>query len=261
MEQPFRFTLKGRQIEARAEEVVKALRGVAPERVRRHAVEIGRIRYPIKQAFAVAFGVERTDFSAYWAQRVFLGLGFPLSTSATDQRSRPKQEAAGATKRTAPRVQGGVRPRFPRAKGLGRPDRFEEADDGMPAAQVQSVEIPPIVLAWSPWQRWTDLAKDGRQGASPYVPFKKPGVYEVIEEPFIERLAIGRASNLRRRVKEHLVRGTASHHAGELIRAHEDPTKLRVRWAVTDRPAAVEEELHLRHIRQHGKLPKYTQRT
>ena len=76
-----------------------------------------------------------------------------------------------------------------------------------------------------------------------------------------DRLVIGRASNLRRRVKEHLVMGTASHHAGEQIRAQEDLTKLRVRWAVTDRPAAAEEELHRQHVLRHGKLPTYTQRT
>ena len=261
MEQAFRFTLKGRHIEARTEDVERALRGVAPERVRRHAVEIGRVRYPIKQAFAVAFGIDRSDFSAYWAQRVFLGLGFALSSSPTDERSRPKQEAEPATRRAAPRVQGGVRPRFPRASGLPRPDRVEEADDGLPAAEVQGMEIPPIVLAWSPWQRWTELAKDGRKGASPPVPFGKAGVYEVIKEPFTERLVIGRASNLRRRVKEHLVMGTASHHAGEQIRANEDTSKLLVRWAITDRPAAAEEELHRQHVRRHGKLPKYTQRT
>ena len=261
MEQTFEFTLKGRRIEARAADVVAALRGVAPERVRRHAVVIGRTTYPIKQAFSVAFHADRGDFSAYWAERVFVGLGFAVCAYLTDQRSRPKPEAKAAAQDATRSAQGGVRPRFPRAAGLGRPDRWEEADDGMPAAQVEAVEIPPIVLAWSPWQPWTELARDGRKGASPHVPFGKPGVYEVIKDPFPERLVIGRASNLRRRVKEHLVMGTASHHAGEQIRAQEDPTKLRVRWAVTDRPAAAEEELHRQHVLRHGKLPTYTQRT
>ena len=41
----------------------------------------------------------------------------------------------------------------------------------------------------------------------------------------------------------------------------EDLSQVLVRWAVTDGPAAAEEELHRRHIATFGHLPKYTSRT
>jgi hypothetical protein len=37
--------------------------------------------------------------------------------------------------------------------------------------------------------------------------------------------------------------------------------RVFIRWALTDRPAAAEEALHLDRLRRHGRLPKYTQRT
>ena len=40
-----------------------------------------------------------------------------------------------------------------------------------------------------------------------------------------------------------------------------DFSKIVVRWAVTDRPSATEEDLHKRHVEKHGRLPKYVKRT
>jgi hypothetical protein len=128
-------------------------------------------------------------------------------------------------------------------------------------AQVQTLELPPIVLEWSPWMRWDHLEGDQRRGAVAQVPDAQPGVYEPMMEGKQERLVIGRTSDLRARVKQALIGGTAVHPAGDKIRENEDTSRVRIRWAVTDRPAAAEEELHRQHVRRHGKLPKYTHRT
>ena len=129
-------------------------------------------------------------------------------------------------------------------------------------AQVQAIEVAPIVLEWSPWQPWNSLREDERRRTGSRVPLARSGVYEVMAEGRRVRLTIGRASDLQRRVKHHLVMGLGPAHAvREAILANEDTSRVYVRWALTDRPAAAEEALHLEHKRRHGRLPKYTQRT
>lgn len=85
------------------------------------------------------------------------------------------------------------------------------------------------------------------------------GVYEVRVIGTEEwRLTIGKASNLRHRIKQGLVKGIAKHSSGTRIRATEDVSRIEVRWACTDRPCAAEEELHKQYERTFGGLPKYT---
>ncbi len=290
MEHPYEFVLSGRRFRTTATEVEEALRGVEAEAIRRHGVVIGGVRYPVKQAFAVAFGLERPAFTLYKARRVFLALGFEVSTSPEGDEGRRRQETTEDTedtegdgkggrprktrkarkgKGTAGRQgtrrgdrQGGVRPRFPRASGLARPLEVEtDPDDGTAAGQVETLEIPPIVLAWSAWQPWDDLLTDERLRTGPRVPANRSGVYEVIRADAVERLTIGKAADLRLRVKHFLVGGPGLHAAGDRIRKEEDTSKVLVRWAITARPAAAEEELHRQHVRKHGRLPKHTQRT
>lgn len=122
------------------------------------------------------------------------------------------------------------------------------------------IEIPPITLEWSNWFPWDDLKEDARRGGI-RVPNEKPGVHEVKQTGVEERLTIGRTSNLRMRIKGGLVKGTCPHSTGSRIRANEDTSKLAVRWAITDRPAAVKEELHKRYLRRFGRLPKYAKHT
>jgi len=124
----------------------------------------------------------------------------------------------------------------------------------------EAIEIPPIKLEWSDWILWDYLKVDARGGGIK-VPNKKPGVYEVKYRDATERLTIGKASDLRMRIKQGLVKGKTPHSAGERMRANEDASRIVVRWAVTDRPAAVEEELHKRHSRRFGKLPRYVEHT
>lgn len=121
------------------------------------------------------------------------------------------------------------------------------------------IEIPLIELRWSEWIPWDSLKEDARKGGIS-IP-NKPGVYEVKYEAIEQRLTIGRTSNLRMRIKQALVKGKMGHTSGEKIRAKENTSKILVRWTITDRNAAVEEELHKRHLQKFGKLPKYVEHT
>lgn len=129
---------------------------------------------------------------------------------------------------------------------------------------VQTIKIPEIELVWSDWVSWNDLASIGKVK----VP-NTSGVYEAAymdeAKPFTGlRLTIGKASNLRHRVKQGLVRGKSPHSTGKRIRdidSGEDFTKIVVRWAETERPYAIEEELHKNYKQTYGKLPKYTRNT
>lgn len=121
----------------------------------------------------------------------------------------------------------------------------------MLARYDREVHIEPIVLEWSEWHSWRDVE---RQDCAA-VPNEQSGVYEAKISGRKERLAIGKASDLRKRVKQGLMRGKAGESAGEDLGAGDD---VVVRWAVTERPAAVVEELQIRHKGRFGELPKYT---
>lgn len=125
----------------------------------------------------------------------------------------------------------------------------------------EEIIIPPIVLEWSDWVPWNDLKTDARARQGVRVPNRGSGVYEVRYIDSEHRLTIGKASNLRRRIKQGMVKGKTLHSAGKRIRAHEDVSRLIVRWAMTDRLSAVEEELHKRYLVKFGSLPKFVKHT
>lgn len=125
----------------------------------------------------------------------------------------------------------------------------------------EMINIPPIMLKWSDWVSWDALIIDVRYGGGVRVPNHQPGVYEVKYRDSEESLTIGKASDLRMRIKQGLVKGKAKHSSGSKIRTNEDVSRLAVRWAITNRPAAVEEELHRRYRIKFGELPKYTEHT
>ena len=230
---PCRFTVNGRRIVATREQVEAALRGVPADPIRVHAVEIAGKLYPVAQALAVAFGLDRARCYGNVASRVFRQLGFRVS--ATGQRPKPWGTAAGLRQ--------------------ALPDRSPEIGP----EEVEALELPPILLEWSRWERWDDVAEYGL--AILDLPRGKPGVYEVRLQGSEERLTIGRASNLRQRILHGLIRGGSPHEAGAKIRNQEDVHQILIRWALTDRPAADEEELHRRHLAHFAHLPKYTLRT
>jgi hypothetical protein len=127
----------------------------------------------------------------------------------------------------------------------------------------QCITIPDIKLEWSEWHRWEEVNKFVRDGGA-QIPSCK-GVYEVRRPGASgERLTIGKASDLRWRIRQALVRGIGPHSSGNLIREHEKEilASLEIRWAATDRPAAAEEDLHRQYKSEIGdKLPIYTKRT
>jgi hypothetical protein len=125
----------------------------------------------------------------------------------------------------------------------------------------EEIDVPAIVLEWSEWIAWDELKLDARHGGRGRVPNGRAGVYEVKYAGAEERLTIGKASDLRMRVKQALVKGKVPHSAGAKIRDSEDLLRIVVRWAVCDRPAAAEEELHRRHRAKFGRLPKYVEHT
>lgn len=125
------------------------------------------------------------------------------------------------------------------------------------------LEIGTIILDWSLWTPWQHLLPDNRGGAGVSIPNHIPGVYEVryADHLAAERLHIGRASDLRMRIRQGLVKGAVPHSTGKRIRQEEDVSRLVIRWAVTERPGAAEEELHRLYREEFRRLPKYTLRT
>lgn len=127
--------------------------------------------------------------------------------------------------------------------------------------EIQEIKAPLIRLEWSDWYQWNAVAIDGRDRNSIKIP-KGAGVYEVARDKnSTDRLTIGKATNLQRRVRSGLVNGTAKHSSGTRIRG-EDTNNLLVRWAITEHPACAEEQLHKLYKKQHnGSLPLYTKVT
>lgn len=132
---------------------------------------------------------------------------------------------------------------------------------GYEKMNICRIEIPPIILNWSEWLAWDKFERDARSDPNGVTPPDGPGIYEAKLIDCEERLTIGKASNLRMRVKQGLVKGKVPHTSGDDIRSKEDTSKVEIRWAETDRPAAVEEDLHRWHEKTFGKLPRYTDRT
>jgi len=127
--------------------------------------------------------------------------------------------------------------------------------------EIETIIIPPIRLEWSDWYHWNDIKKDVRKKDGISIPNKKSGVYEVKLIDSEERLTIGSSDDLRYRIRQCLVKGIGEHSSGDKIRSKENTDNICVRWAKTDRPRAIEEELHQRYVKKFGHLPKYTKRT
>jgi hypothetical protein len=121
------------------------------------------------------------------------------------------------------------------------------------------LEIGTIRLDWSDWVSWRYVSADNRGGAGVSIPNMIAGVYEVrsVDNEADDRMYIGKAGDLRLRVRQGLVKGKLSHPGGRRIREQEDVSRLVVRWAVTSRPAAAEEELHRAYRARFGRLPTY----
>jgi excinuclease UvrABC nuclease subunit len=121
------------------------------------------------------------------------------------------------------------------------------------------VKLPQIKLNWSRWYSFDELREDARKSK-----IKIPdlsGVYEVRDKSG-NVLHIGRASNLRHRIRQALVKGKSKHSTRErMLKDNIDFKNLKIRWARTDYPNAVEEYLHKKHKKIFNSLPKYSKVT
>jgi hypothetical protein len=70
------FKLNGRQMSLSDAEVNACISGHDPEPVRQHAVEINGQLFPMKQAFALATGLDRLDFTTNQARTQLKRLGY-----------------------------------------------------------------------------------------------------------------------------------------------------------------------------------------
>jgi hypothetical protein len=95
-----RFTLNGVEHDLDARTVIARTRGVPPEPVQTHGIHIDGITFPVKQAFELATGLSRAQFTSHTALRHLQSLGFtPLS---------PPQAARGAAPATAATAEPGT---------------------------------------------------------------------------------------------------------------------------------------------------------
>ncbi len=231
----FDFIVKGRTHHASPERIIDALRDVPPEPPTPYMVVVEGTPYPLVQVIVDTFGVGRGDFAARTMANMLTRLGFEVREGGP-MASRPHKPPQ-KKKRLVRRV---------------------DTRDWLPP---QVLEIPEIVLQWSHYERWEDIANPPEDDRPLDLPPAQPGVYEVTGKGEYRALYIGRARDLHDRITNALVKGTLPHHAGLKIRENENLADLEVRWAVTDRPAAAEEELHRQHREMFDCLPLYTSHT
>lgn len=77
------FTLGRTRYRTTPRQVIERLSGVEPEPIRKYAVEIGRHRYPVKQALAEGIGIDRAGFTSQDAYRILRNLGFEPAEART----------------------------------------------------------------------------------------------------------------------------------------------------------------------------------
>jgi hypothetical protein len=75
------FIVNGKAIALTRAAVSEAMRGVLAEPVQTHSVLIEGTRYPVKQVFQEATGLDRLDFTSATARRNLVRLGFEVTRS------------------------------------------------------------------------------------------------------------------------------------------------------------------------------------
>lgn len=78
MADDLRFVVNGQAVRISREGVERAMEGIDPEPIRSHAVVVRGVRYPVKQVFATATGLDRLDFTSATARRHLANLNFKL---------------------------------------------------------------------------------------------------------------------------------------------------------------------------------------
>lgn len=68
----------GARLPMTSDEVLRKLHGAKPGRIRTHAVRIGGVDHPVKEAFARVTGLDLLDFNTNTARSAFKRLGFEV---------------------------------------------------------------------------------------------------------------------------------------------------------------------------------------
>ena len=121
-----KFILNGRRYDLTREVVDAQLAGVPPDRIRKHAVRINGIWFPVIQAFEIATGIPRSEFISHAARRHLAGLGYEVH-GEIDSRTTP-----GIGPSPVGAIRAGAAPR------LGREELSEEWHT---EANVQAVVV------------------------------------------------------------------------------------------------------------------------
>jgi hypothetical protein len=82
-------TVGGRPFDFSKGEIERRMRGVRPEPIREHLVEVLDTVYPPKQVLATITGWDRTSFTTMEAQRVLSRVGFVCRRAGTVDFGRP----------------------------------------------------------------------------------------------------------------------------------------------------------------------------
>jgi hypothetical protein len=120
--------------------------------------------------------------------------------------------------------------------------------------------IGEIALHWSDW---FEVLTDDRGGQGMAISNQIPGLYEVkyADNDGDERLSVGKAADLRMPVRQGLEKGKLPYAGGIHSRGTEDLSRLVVSWAMTDRPAAAEEEQRRGYRAEFSTLPAFVRST
>jgi hypothetical protein len=73
------FTVRGQRKRLSRADVTRKLKGRKLATIKTHAVEVGGVLYPVKEAFAVVTGLDLLDFNTNQARNVFRRLGFNVN--------------------------------------------------------------------------------------------------------------------------------------------------------------------------------------
>ena len=100
------FTLNGDTHSLDDQTVRSALRGGAPDDIREHWVDVDGVRWPPKQALAIATGLNRREFTSHFALRQLQRLGFTTSdwsgggnTTRQPEKPTPAPQVRAGTER------------------------------------------------------------------------------------------------------------------------------------------------------------------
>jgi hypothetical protein len=89
-----RFILNGHRYELVREDVEQRLADVAPDAIRKHAVRVNGIWFPVIQAFEVATGIPRSEFMSNTARRHLAALGYEVTGEVEPRAGLPAARAA-----------------------------------------------------------------------------------------------------------------------------------------------------------------------